>query len=95
MLSRYTEAMKKNNVIVIEWRAGMKPGQGVLHTMEACPERLALGKSNFDVVDPSPVELTVLKTKHGVCATCSDLEVASSADRVRFLLAGLASKKAS
>lgn len=87
--------MRKSNIVVIERRGGLKPEQGVLHTMEACPERLALNKGTFDVAEPGEVELTVLKTRHVMCKTCLNLEVATSADRVRFLLAGLASKKAS
>lgn len=84
----------KRNLLVLERRAGLQPGQAVLHTMEACPERLALKSSDFDLVDADAVEVTVLKTKHVVCTTCAQLEVAASADRIRFLLAGL-SKKAS
>lgn len=87
--------MSKKNIIVVERRAGLKPGQGVLHTMEACPERLALKSSDFDIVDADEVTLSVLKTKHQRCATCEKLEVAASTDRVRFLLANLATKEAS
>lgn len=86
--------MSKKNIVVVENRAGLKPGQGVLHTMEACPERLALKSSDFDIVDADDVTLSVLKTKHLKCDTCEQLEVAASTDRVRFLLANL-SKKAS
>lgn len=87
--------MNKKSIVVVERRAGPKEGQGVLHTMEACPERLALKSSDFDLVDADEVTLSVLKTKHLRCATCEQLEVAASTDRVRFLLANLATKQAS
>jgi hypothetical protein len=86
--------MKHSNIIVIERREGLKPGQGLLHTMDACPERLMLAKGSFDICEPTENELAVLRTKHVTCPTCTELEVASSADRVRFLLASLATKKA-
>ena len=81
-------------LVVLERRLGMKAGQFVLHVMEACPERLALTKGSFDLVEVDPVALGLLKARHVSCETCQQLDVASSADRVRFLLAGI-SRKAS
>jgi hypothetical protein len=79
-----------NTKIVIERAAIQTPGK--LHTMEACPERLALTPGHYDELEVGNLELTILRSRHPVCPTCQHLEVASSADRVRFLLAGMAKR---
>ncbi len=71
----------------LEARAG---GDSVVHYVEACPERIALSGDACRKVTVSRNELEALKLRHRSCPTCQHLEVASSTDRVRFLLASLA-----
>jgi hypothetical protein len=61
----------------------------VLHSMEACPDRLALGPDVGESLLVDTAELAALKASHSVCHTCRHLEVAAGADRVRFLLDSL------
>lgn len=79
-------------LVVLEQCPELKAGQSILHTMEACPERLSLKKGSFDLVEVGPIDLNLLKVRNLSCKTCQQLDVASSADRVRFLLDGLSRK---
>lgn len=79
-------------LVTLEKKTDRRPFEVVMHWMEACPDRLALSGGNFDLFDASAEEFSELKTRHRLCETCQQLDVATSADRVRFLLAGLAER---
>jgi hypothetical protein len=64
----------------------------VLHVVDVCPEWLGLSAGAFVAMDAMPAELDLLKSRHRVCSTCQQLDVAASTDRVRFLLANMASR---
>ena len=79
-------------LVTLEKKTDRRPHTVVMHWMEACPDRLGLKGGGFDLVEAGADELGVLKARYNTCETCLQLDVASSADRVRFLLAGIADR---
>ena len=79
-------------LVTLEKKTDRRPFEVVMHWMDACPDRLSLKAGSFDLVDAGQNEFSVLKTRYKSCQTCQQLDVATSADRVRFLLAGLAER---
>ncbi len=84
---RESMTMDKPRQVFIERREGAL--EGVLHVVEACPDLMILGDGAVEAQTVDDVSLGLLRARHPVCQTCQDLEVAASADRVRYLLASL------